>query len=375
MTQLHELSQLVGGNLTSQPDRTITGAASIARATSTEITFANSAKHFQQFLNSDAAAAVIPLALEPLWESASSEQQDGAAKPCIMVDDVDDSFIQIATQFKPPIDRAKIGISPQAIVSPTAKIADGVCVHAGAVIMDDVEIGPGSVIFPNVTVMENAIIGSHVKIYPGATIYEKTVIGDRAIIHAGAVLGAFGFGYKSATGMHLLSAQLGNVVVGDDVEIGANTTIDRGTYDATTIGTGTKLDNMVMVGHNCVIGQHNLLCSQVGIAGSCETGDYVVMGGQVGLADHLTIGSQVSIGAKSGLMHDVESGQKYFGIPARPAREEMRIVANRAKLPEMRKQLKEMQKSIADLTAKIEAGTVKTNAEVEPTDSAESQAA
>ena len=239
------------------------------------------------------------------------------------------------------------------MVSETAKIADDVCIHPGAVIMDHVEIGSGSVIFPNVTVMENVVIGQDVRIFPGATLYEKTVVGHRAIIHAGAVLGAFGFGYKSNDGVHRLSAQLGNVVIGNDVEIGANTTIDRGTYDSTTIGQGSKLDNMVMVGHNCIIGEHNLLCSQVGIAGSCETGDYVVMGGQVGLADHLKVGSQVSIGAKSGLMHDIESGQKFFGIPARPAREEMRIVANRAKLPEMRKQLKDLQKLVARLEAQV----------------------
>ena len=187
--------------------------------------------------------------------------------------------------------------------------------------MDGVQIGSGSVIFPNTTVMENVCIGKNVTVYPNVTIYENTIIGDRSTIHAGAVLGAFGFGYKSGDDGHVLSAQLGNVVLGEDVEIGANTTIDRGTYDSTTIGNGSKLDNLVMIGHNCAIGDHNLLCSQVGIAGSSQTGDYVVMAGQVGLADHLTIGDRAQIGAQSGLMHNVEPNQVMFGSPAKPMRE------------------------------------------------------
>jgi UDP-3-O-[3-hydroxymyristoyl] glucosamine N-acyltransferase len=334
MMRLHQLAQLVGGNLTSAEDPEVTGAASIARANESQITFACTDKHHDLFIASNATAAVVPRSIT------------SSSKPCICVDDVEAAFAKIAAHFKPPIERPKNGISPAATVSPISTIADDVCIHPGAVIMDGVQIGSGSEIFPNTTVMENVRIGENVKVYPNVTIYENTVIGNRSIIHAGAVLGAFGFGYKSGSGQHVLSAQLGNVVIGEDVEIGANTTIDRGTYDSTTIGDGSKLDNLVMVGHNCLIGNHNLLCSQVGIAGSCETGDYVVMGGQVGLADHLTIGDQVQIGAKSGLMHDAEPKQKLFGIPARPAREEMQLVASRAKLPEMRRTLKRIEKSV-----------------------------
>ncbi len=337
MVSLQELSRLVGGNLTGHPDLMITGAASISRASAEDITFACSAGHLQEFLDSQAAAGIVPIGT------------GNTDKPCIEVDDVEAAFVIVARYFKPPVDRPKIGISPRAIVAESARIAAGVCIHPGAVVMDDVVIGPGTVVFPNVTIMEGSVIGADVKVFPNVTIYEKTIVGDRVIIHAGAVLGAYGFGYKSIEGKHQLSAQLGNVVIGDDAEIGANTTIDRGTYDSTTIGAGTKLDNLVMVGHNCSIGDHNLLCSQVGIAGSCQTGSYVVMGGQVGLADHLTIGDQVSIGAKSGLMHDIESRQRYFGIPARPAREEMQILANRARLPEMRRAIKQLQKQVEQI--------------------------
>ena len=343
MMRLHQLAQLVGGNLTSAEDPVINGAASIARATSMQITFACSTKHHDQFLASNAAAAIIPKEIE------SSD------KPCIRVENVETAFAKIASHFKPPIERPNNGISPQAIVSPIASIADDACIHPGAVIMDGVQIGSGSVIFPNVTVMENVCIGDNVTVYPNVTLYENTVIGDRSIIHAGAVLGAFGFGYKSDSGQHLLSAQLGNVVIGEDVEIGANTTIDRGTYDSTTIGKGSKLDNLVMIGHNCSIGENNLLCSQVGIAGSSETGKYVVMAGQVGVADHLTIGDKALVGAQAGLMHNVEPNQVVFGTPAKPKLEEMRQLASRAKLPEMRKQIKQLLKDVAELTAEAEA--------------------
>lgn len=364
MMRLHQLAQLVGGNLTSTEDPEISGAASISRASTSQITFACTSKHHELFLASQATAAIVPRSI-----SASD-------KPCICVDDVELAFAKIAAHFKPPIERPKNGISSAATVSPISTIADDVRIHPGAVIMDGVQIGSGSEIFPNATVMENVRIGQNVKVYPNVTLYENTVIGDRSIIHAGAVLGAFGFGYKSGSGRHLLSAQLGNVVVGDDVEIGANTTIDRGTYDSTTIGNGSKLDNLVMVGHNCSVGEHNLLCSQVGIAGSSETGAYVVMGGQVGVADHITIGDQVQIGAKSGLMHDAAPKQKLFGTPARPVREEMQLIASRAKLPEIRRTLKQLEKSVQKLvnnSSKNNSSTDQAGADQE--DSAETRAA
>lgn len=339
MKRLGDLSELIGGRVTANPELRISGTASVSRAVPGNLTFVTSLKYLQAFIESDASAAVVPRGL-PL---------DDCEKPCIEVNHVEPAFVQLAELFQPPVERPRIGIHPQAIVSPTAIIGDNVCVYPGAVIMDHVEIGDDTVVYPNVTIMEHCVIGSEVKIFPAAVLYENTVVGDRVIIHAGASIGAYGFGYKSSAAGHLLSAQLGNVIVNDDVEIGANTTIDRGTYDSTEIGAGTKIDNLVMIGHNCVIGRHNLLCSQVGIAGSCTTGDFVIMGGQVGLADHLNIGDQVSIGAKSGLMHDVTSGQKLFGSPARPAREEMQILASQAKLPEMRKALKKLTKQVEQL--------------------------
>lgn len=337
MWPLDDLAKLVGGQITGSPTLEIQGAASVCRAQPQQITLVTSAAYLDEFEAGPAVAAIVGPNVIP------------KSKACIQVDQPEIAFAKIVALFRPVLERSRDHISPQAVISPTAIIAENVCIHPGAVIMDYVEISCGATIFPNVTIMENCRIGAHVTIYPGAVLYEHTEVGDRTIIHANVVLGAYGFGYSTSNGEHKLSPQLGNVRIESDVEIGAGTTIDRGTYDSTVIGAGTKLDNLVMIGHNCQIGKHNLLCSQVGIAGSCETGDYVVMGGQVGSADHLKIGSHAQVGAKSGLMHDVPAGQRYFGIPARPAREEMQLQANRARLPEMRRTIRDLEKQLEQL--------------------------
>ena len=343
MKLLGDLAKLVNGQVSACPELPISGAASISRAIKTEITFLTSDKYIAQFLDSNAGAAVVTNELQA--------NLDHSNKPLITVENVEEAFSSIVEFFRPQIARETIGISPHATVSSTAQIGEGVSIHPGAVVMENVSIGNGTVIFPNVTVMENCSIGDEVQIFPHTTLYENTVVGNRVILHAGVVLGAYGFGYDSSSAVHILSAQLGNVVIEDDVEVGANTTIDRGTYGSTTIGRGTKLDNLVMVGHNCEIGEHNLFCSQVGIAGSCTTKEYVVMGGQVGLADHLNISAKAMIAAKSGLMHDVPEGARMFGIPARAAREEMQIVAVRAKLPDLKKTVSKLSKRVAVLEA------------------------
>lgn len=338
MKRLQELANTIGGTIVGSPDAEITAAVTIARATVGDITFAATQKHYDLFAQSGATAVIV-----------SADIVCDESRNAIVVEDALAGFTKLVELFQPPVQRQPVGISPQAIVAASAEIAEGVCIYPGAVIMDGVKIGSGTVIFPNVTVMENCHIGANCKLFSGSVLYENTIVGDRVILHAGVVLGTYGFGYHSSATGHRLSAQLGNVVVGNDVEMGANTTVDRGTFDSTTIGDGTKMDDQVMIGHNCKIGKHNLFCSQVGIAGSCTTGDFVVMGGQVGLGDHLNIGSNVAIGAKSGLMQDVESNQHVQGVPARPARQTMQIMAITGKLPAMRKELKTLQKQVAEM--------------------------
>jgi UDP-3-O-[3-hydroxymyristoyl] glucosamine N-acyltransferase len=190
-------------------------------------------------------------------------------------------------------------------------------------------------------------------IYPNAVLYENTIVGDRCLIHSGAVLGAFGFGYNSSSGTHQLCSQLGWVEIGNDVDIGACSTVDRGTYGPTTIGDGTKLDNQVQVGHNCRVGRHNLICSQTGLAGSSSTGDYVVIAGQAGLRDHVHVGDRSMVGAKSGVMNDVEPNSKVVGLPATEERFQYSCVVAVHKLPAMRHQVVAMQKQLDALQARL----------------------
>jgi UDP-3-O-[3-hydroxymyristoyl] glucosamine N-acyltransferase len=177
-------------------------------------------------------------------------------------------------------------------------------------------------------------------------LYDGCLLGHRVIVHANSVLGADGFGYRLHDGRHVKVPQLGHVEVGDDVEIGACTTIDRGTFQATRIGAGTKIDNLVQIAHNCAVGQHNLLVSQMGMAGSSSTGDYVVIAGQVGIVGHVHIGDQVVIGAQAGVTKDVPSGQQMLGSPATPVREQKRILVTLEKLPDIRRDLRRIKQHV-----------------------------
>ena len=333
-TPLAELARLVDGRLSGDSNIEIEEAATLARAQEGEISFLDNAEKQNQLLDSRATAFVVPVDCHPPNATV------------IHVEDVHLAFSKIVEHFRPPRYAKRVGISPAAIISPSARVGEDVDIHLGATIGDDVTIGDRATIHAGVTVMAGCQIGDDVTLFPNAVLYENTVVGPRSIIHAGAVLGAYGFGYSTEGGRHFLSAQLGYVTTGNDVEIGASTTIDRGTYGPTEIGEGTKIDNLVMIAHNCRIGRHNIICSQVGIAGSTTTGDYVVMAGQVGVRDHVHIGSRAVLGAMAGVIGDIPDGECYAGIPATPMREQSFKLAALARLPEMRKQLKRLQRLI-----------------------------
>jgi UDP-3-O-[3-hydroxymyristoyl] glucosamine N-acyltransferase len=339
---LAELAVLVEGRLIGNGEVLISGAAPLRDAAPGEITLIDGVEKSQCLAACRASAVVAPRSFAP------------KDFPTIQVDDIHQAFTRILNSFRPQRTRTRIGVSPSAIVSPTAKIGPDVDVYPFAIIGDDVEIGPGSTIYAGVHVMAGSKIAENVTIFANAVLYEETIVGPRCVIHACAVLGAYGFGYSCINGRHRLSAQLGNVVLEADVEVGAGTTIDRGTYGPTVIGEGTKIDDQVMVAHNCRIGRHNLLCSQVGIAGSTSTGDYVVMAGQVGVRDHVRIGDRAVLGAMAGVINDVPADARLVGIPATPEREQLIKQAALAKLPEMRKQLKAMQSTIDKLAVQLE---------------------
>lgn len=342
-TRLADLARIVGGRVVGDNAQLIASPNTLDAAGPNDISLLDSPDKAHKLARSQAGAVVVPRSF-------------AADRPAIEVDDVHAAFAQIVLHFRPPRAGAHVGISPRAHVSPTAQVASDVDVHPGATIGDDVTIGPGCIIHSGAHLLPGCRIDRQVTIFAGAVLYENTVVGPRCIIHSGAVLGAYGFGYKVADGRHVLSAQLGYVELGADVDVGAGSTIDRGTYGATLIGEGTKIDNLVMIAHNCRIGRHNLICSQVGVAGSTTTGDYVVMAGQVGVRDHVHIGAGAVLGAKAGVSGDVRDGVHMLGTPAVPEREQKLLFALISKLPEMRKQLKEMQQQLDALSRAIDGG-------------------
>ena len=331
---LTELAALVDGRLTGDGDVVVRGAAPLRDAQPGDITLIDNADRCDMLASLKASAAVVPNSV------------DVTDFPAIQVEDTHRAFALIISRFRPPRAESAVGISPAATVSPSAVLGESVDIHPQATVGDEVEIGDGSVIHSGVRIMAGSKIGRNVTIFPNAVLYENTIVGPRCVIHAGAVLGAYGFGYSYRDGRHELSAQLGNVIVEADVEIGANSTVDRGTYGPTVIGEGTKVDNLVMVAHNCHVGRHNMLCAQVGIAGSTSTGDYVVMAGQVGVRDHVHIGEQAVLGAMAGIIGDVPDGARMIGIPATPERDQKIRQVAFARLPEMRKQLRKLQGAV-----------------------------
>ena len=333
---LETLATHVGGTPIGDMTRQLSGAATLLLAGPDEITLVDTADKLHLLAKSRAAAAIVPAGSGPL------------DRPTIEVADVHAAFAATLTHFRPPRAKARTGVSPQAAIDPTARLAGDVDIHPLASVGADVEIGSGGTIHSGARIMAGCRIGEETEILPNAVLYPDTVVGQRCIIHSGAVLGANGFGYKVSGDAYALSAKLGWVEVEDDVEIGANTTIDRGTYGPTVIGRGTKIDNLVMIAHNCQIGPTNMICSQVGVAWSTSTCSWVVMAGQCGVRDHVHIGDGAVLGARSGVSNDVAPGITVLGEPAIELRERKLQLATMTKLPEMRKDLKK-------LTARVEA--------------------
>ncbi len=339
---LAELAKLVGGTVSGDESLVIRGAAPLHNAENGDITFLSQAEKLSQLANCRAAAIVVPHGINSV---------DFAL---LHVDDAVSAFETIVRRFCPPRKEKKREIHPAAVIGEPVTLGQDVSIGPHAVIEDDVEIGDRVTISAGVRIMAGCKIGDDSMIFPNAVLYENTVLGRRCIIHACAVLGAYGFGYDSSRGTHILSPQLGNTVLGDDVEVGACSTIDRGTYGPTYIGEGTKIDNLVMIAHNCRVGKFNLICAGTGVAGSSTTGDYVVMAGRVGVRDHVHIGQRAVLGAMAGVISDIPEGARVVGIPATPEKEQMRMQVAKAKLPEMRRELKELKVAVRDLQQAID---------------------
>ncbi|MEZ5941328.1 MAG: UDP-3-O-(3-hydroxymyristoyl)glucosamine N-acyltransferase [Planctomycetaceae bacterium] len=342
---IRDIAQRVDAQVRGECKRQIDDVAPLTEAEATHITFLESAKELKK---ADQSAAGAVLITEEL-----AERLPECKATLLIVGNPFAAFIQVMELFRPVRKQTAVGISSEAHVDPTARIASGTCIHPTACVGARAQIGENCLILPGAVIGEDVVIGNNCVIHPHAVLYPGVQLSERVIIHANAVIGADGFGYRFVAGRFERIPHRGNVIIENDVEIGACTTVDRGMIGPTVIGQGTKLDNLVMIAHNCRVGRHNAFASQVGLAGSVTTGDYVRAGGQVGVADHVTIGSQVSFGGKAGVITDVPSGETYHGIPAGPEKEEIRRLLTLRKAPQVFEQIKQLQKQVNALQAQL----------------------
>ncbi len=341
-----ELREILSVELLGDGSCSVDGVDVIERATPQQLAFVGDLRNLARIRNSEARVIIVPAA-------ARHELSAFPGKTFLLADEPESAILLVAALLNPPRSRARIGVSGQAVVDPSAQILGNTNIHPLAVIGRDVHIGHNCEIHSGVVIGDGCRIGDHVTIYANSVLYHDVIIGNQVTIHAACVIGADGFGYRLVNGGHERLPHYGTVRVCDDVEIGAGTTIDRAKLGETVIGTGTRIDNQVMIGHNCQIGKHNLLISQVGLAGSVTTGDYVVCAGQAGIADHVHLGHGAIIGAKAGVHRDMAGGQAYLGAPAAPAAETTKQLMALRRLPELRSTVKQMEKDLQELRETI----------------------
>jgi UDP-3-O-[3-hydroxymyristoyl] glucosamine N-acyltransferase len=305
---LGEIIDFVGGHYVGDRNRRVTAVAPLAEAREEQLSFLSNRKYAAQLAETKAGAILVPQNLE------------GEDKRWIRVDDPYFEIARIMTRWFSVRPMPK-GVSPNASIAPSVRLGTNVAVGPFTTIGDSVVIGNNVTIFQNVSIEAGSALGDNSIIYPNVVIYDGTRIGRRCIIHAGVIIGSDGYGFAMHGGKHHKIPQIGIVRIEDDVEIGAGTTIDRAALGETVIGEGTKIDNLVQIGHNVKIGKHCLLVSQVGVAGSTELGDHVFVAGQSGFSGHLKIGHRVQVAAKSAVLEDVPDDTKVMGSPAMPFNE------------------------------------------------------
>jgi len=328
-----EIAKRLGGEVLGDLDAKLTGFAPADKARAGDLTFAESGEYFAAAEKS-AATAII-----------ADGNAASATKIVIRVKNPRVAFAKALELFFTEPHLAA-GVHPSASVAATAYIDPTAHIGPNCVIGENAKIGAGAMLLSGVSIGHDSSIGEEVKLFHNVTIYPRTQIGRRVRIHANSVIGSDGFGYVLDAGVHRKVLQVGDTVIGDDVEIGAGCTIDRGALGSTVIGKGTKIDNVVHIAHNVEIGEHCILCAQVGIAGSAKVGNYVVMAGQVGIAGHLKIGNQVTVGSKSGVMHNIPDGETWLGTPAQPDKQAKRIVIATQRLPDLLKKVAMWEKKL-----------------------------
>jgi UDP-3-O-[3-hydroxymyristoyl] glucosamine N-acyltransferase len=323
----------------------ITGAAGLDDARAGDVTFLANPRYTSR-VNTTEAAAIY------LSEDARIEREI----PVLRAKDPYLAYTRALRLFHPEPEFASL-IHQSAVIDPSATVAENVWIGAHAVIGPSSRIAEGVRIYPNVTIYEEVAIGRDSTIHSGAVIRERSQIGERVVIHNNVVVGCDGFGYaKDEQKRWLKIPQAGRVVIEDDVEIGAGTTLDRASVGESRIGRGTKIDNLVQIGHSCTVGEDTLLCAQVGLAGSSHIGNRVILAGQAGVAGHLTIGDDVVLTAKSATSHDVPSGKVISGIPAFENKDWLRATAAFRRLGEMQRRIRELEKKLEELVSRKSRG-------------------
>jgi UDP-3-O-[3-hydroxymyristoyl] glucosamine N-acyltransferase len=328
-----EIAKLLAGEVAGDPGLVLKGFAPADRAQPGDLTFAENENYFGRAEQS-AAAAVI---LDGPFTSKT--------KTLIRVPNARIAFAKVLPLFFPE-PAPPPGIHTTAVVSTSAKVDPTAYIGPYCVLAENVRIGPRTILQAGDYIGSNCQLGEAVNLFPSVCLYANTEIGNRVRIHSGTVVGSDGFGYVLDEGSHLKVPQIGSVIIRDDVEIGANVAIDRGALGPTIIGRGTKIDNLVQIGHNVVIGENCLLVSQAGVAGSTKLGNYVILAGQAGVAGHLKIGHGVSVGAQSGVMHNIPDGEKWLWTPAKPDRQAKRQMIALQQLPELLRRVHELEKRL-----------------------------
>jgi UDP-3-O-[3-hydroxymyristoyl] glucosamine N-acyltransferase len=342
--RLPELAALLGADMEPQQASLeslraleITGVASLHEARAGDVTFFSNPRYLAKLRDCAASVVLVPL-----------DFVEKVAPVILLVEKPSEAFATVVAAFAPAEPPHEPGIHPSAVVAPTALISEGVAIGPLAVVEDGAEIGSGSIIGAGCLIGREVSIGKECRLHPGAVIRERCILGKGVILHPGVVIGSCGFGYELHEGRHRKIPQTGIVEIGDDVEIGANSTVDRARFGRTVIGEGTKIDNLVQIAHNVWIGPHSIVCAQVGISGSTRIGSYVTLAGQVGLAGHLEVGDKAVLGAKAGVSKNVPPGSVLIGAPAKPMKEWKEMNFYISQLRKLYERVKELERKLAE---------------------------
>ncbi len=334
-----EIAAFIGGELQGPAAAPITGARPLLTASGTDLAFLEKAANAAWTGSRPAGCLIAP--------REAKNALAGRAGAVIYVKDPKQAFATVLSKFEKELNPLpKPGVHPSAVVSAVARLGADVHIGPHAVVEEAAEIGDNAVIAAGCYVGAEAHVGAGSRLYPNVTVRERCVIGRNVILHSGTVIGSDGYGYINVSGKHQKIPQVGRVIIEDDVEIGANSAVDRAALDATIIGAGSKLDNMVHIAHNVHIGKNCLIMAQAAIAGSVSVGDSAIIGGQAGISDHVTIGKNAVVMAKTGIMSDLAAGEIVFGHTARPRLLAMKVEVLLSKLPEMYLTLQKLKKKI-----------------------------